>query len=90
MRQEFDSFDSEELDLVGLYSCEDMCNFEKFYEILPSKNNFHSPLSGKRICEKGYQHVFKILNIFQMKAMKNYHNFYLKFLLIVSQSTWKF
>ena len=74
-------FDSEVLDLVkkeGCYPYEYMCDFENFYEKLPSKKNFYSSLSDKGIRYKKYQHVFEVWNKFEMKTMKDYHDLYLK------------
>ena len=58
-----------------------MIDFEsvgKFEEGLPSKDNFQSSLTGKKISDEDYQHVFKVLNKFEIKTMKDYHDFYLK------------
>ena len=74
-------FDCEVLDLVkqkGYYPIEYKCNFEKFDEMLLSKNEFYSSLSGKVISDKGYQNVVKVWNEFEMKTRKDYHDFYLK------------
>ena len=60
MNQEFDS---EVLDLIkqkGFYPIEYMCDFEKFNEALPSKNEFHCSLSGRGISNKGYHLVVKV------------------------------
>ena len=67
-------FDSELLDLVkqkGFYPFEYMCNFERFNETLPSRNEFYSSLSGKEISGKEYQNAYKIWNKFEMKVIKN-------------------
>ena len=55
-----------------------MSDFEKFKEELPSKGKFYSLLTGKTIRDKEYDHVPKVWNIFQMKTMKDYHDLYLK------------
>ena len=47
-----------------------MCNFERFNETLPSRNEFYSSLSGKEISDKEYQNVYKIWNKFEMKVIK--------------------
>ena len=38
-----------------------MCDFKKFNETLPTKNELYSSLSGKGISDKEYQHVVKSL-----------------------------
>ena len=53
-----------------------MSDFEKFKEQLPSKEKFYSLLAGKKIGE--YDHVLKVWNKFEIKAMKDYHYLYLK------------
>ena len=56
-------FESEVLNLVKqkvFYSQEHMCDFEKFNETLPSKNEFYSSLSGKGISGTEYQHILKV------------------------------
>ena len=55
-----------------------MSNFEKFKEELRRKEKFYSLLTGKKISDKEYERVLKVLNKFEMKTMKNYHNLYLK------------
>ena len=34
-----------------------MSDFEKFKEGLPSKENFYSSLTNRKICDKEYEHV---------------------------------
>ena len=75
-------FDSKVLDLVkqrGIYLYECMSDFQKFQEELPYKEKFYSSLTGKRISDKEYEHGFKAWNIFQIKTIKDYHDLYLKF-----------
>ena len=55
-----------------------MSNFEKFKEELPSKERFHSSLTGKKISGKEYENVLKVWNKSEMKTMKGYHNLYLE------------
>ena len=55
-----------------------MNDFEKFKEQLTSKEKFYSLLTGKKISDKEYERVLKVLNKFEMKTMKDYHNLYLK------------
>ena len=74
-------FDNSVLDLIkqkGFYAYECMSDFEKFKEELRSKENFYSSLTGKKISEKEYEHVLKVWNKFEMKAMNDYHDLYLK------------
>ena len=35
-------------------------------------------LTGREISDKEYDHVFKVLNKYEMKTMKDYHDLYLK------------
>ena len=74
------------LDLIKqkeLYPYEYMSDFEKFKEESPSKDRFYCSLKGKEktiyVKDKLYDHVFKAWNIFEMKTMKDYQNFYLKY-----------
>ena len=74
-------FDSNILDLVmqkGFYRYEYMSDFETFEEELPIKENFYSLLIGKKVGDYEYEHVLKIQDKFQMKTMKDCHNFHLK------------
>ena len=69
------------LDLVkqeGFYPYEYMSNFEKFKEQLPRKEKFYSWLTSKKTSEKEHEHGLKVWNKFEMKAMKGYHDLYLK------------
>ena len=73
--------DKNKLDLVrqeGFYPYEYTTDFEKFKEKLLSKEKFYSSLTGKKICDKEYDHVLNVWNKFEMKTMKDYHDFYLK------------
>ena len=70
-------FDNTVLDLVkkkGFYPFENMTDFEKFKEKLPSKEKFYSSLAGKKINDKEYDHVLKVWDKFEMKTMKDYHD----------------
>ena len=60
-------FDCEVLDLFKKRTLpyEPICDFEKFNETLPSKNELHSSLSGKRISNKKYEYVLKVQNKFE-------------------------
>ena len=49
-----------------------MTDFENTKEKLPSKETFYSSLTAKKIRDKGYEHVLKVWNIFEVKTMKDY------------------
>ena len=55
-----------------------MTDFEKFKEELPSREKFYSSLIDRKISDKEYEHVVNVLKKIEMKAMKGYHNLYLK------------
>ena len=55
-----------------------MSSFEKFNKKLPSKNEFYSPLSGKGISVKEYQHVLNFWNKTEIETMKYCHDLELK------------
>ena len=59
-----------------------MSDFEKFKEELPSKEKFYSSLPGKRISVKEYKNVVNVWNKFEVKTTKDYHNLYLKYVLL--------
>ena len=74
-------FGNNVLDLVkqkGFYSYEYMIDFEKFKEELPRKEKFYSSLTNRKISDKEYEHVFNVWKKFEMKAMKDYQDLYLK------------
>ena len=71
MSQELDREVLDLCKLQGFYSSEHMWDFEKFSEILPFKNKFYSSLSGKGISGKGYRHVFKVSDKFEMNMIKD-------------------
>ena len=78
LSQEFDNNVLELIKQKGFYPYEYRSNFEKFKEQLASQEKFYSLLIGKTISDKDYEHVFKVWNKFDMKAMKDYHELYLK------------
>ena len=56
-------FDSKVVDLVKkkqFCPYEYVSGFEKFKEKLPSKKKFFSLLTGKKISDKDYEHVYKV------------------------------
>ena len=74
-------FDNNVLDLVkqkGFYPYENMSDFEKFKEELPSKEKFYSSLADRKISDKEYEHVLNVWKKSEMKTMKDYHDLYLK------------
>ena len=74
-------FDNNVLDLVkqkGFYPYENMSDFEKFKEELPSKEKFYSSLADRKISDKKYEHVLNVWQKSEMKTMKDYHDLYLK------------
>ena len=73
--------DNNALDLAkqkGFYPYEYMSNFENFKEQLARKEKFYSSLKGKKVSGKEYDHVLKVWNKFEMKAMQYYYDLYLK------------
>ena len=55
----------------GFYPYGYMSNFEKFTEQLLRKEMFYSSLTGKKISDKEYEHVFKLWNKSEMKTIKD-------------------
>ena len=73
--------DNNVLDLVKqkrFYPYDDMSDFEKSKEELPSKEKFYSSLTGRRISGKEYENVVNVSKKYEMKTMKDYHDLYLK------------
>ena len=60
-----------------------MTDFEKFKE-LPGKEKFYNSLTDRKISDKEYEHGLNAWNKFEMKRMKDYHDLYLKFDIILS------
>ena len=79
LNQEFDNSISDPFKQKGFHAYRYMSDFEKFKEILPSKEKFYSPFTGEKIGDKEYGHVLKEPDRFEMKAMKDYHDLYLKY-----------
>ena len=48
-------------------------------EQLANKEKFYNLITSKKISDKEYEHVFKVWNKFEMKTLKDYHDLYLKF-----------
>ena len=55
-----------------------MSDFEKFKEELSSNQKFYSYLADKKISDKEYEHVLNVWKKIETKTMKNYHDLYLK------------
>ena len=62
----------------GVYPYDFMDSFNKFYEKLPSKEEFYSQLNGQHISEEDYQHAQNVWKVFNLKNMGQYHDLYLK------------
>ena len=60
-----------------------MSDFGKLKEELPSKGTFYSSLAIKKINDKEYEHVFIVWNKFDTKTMKDYHDLYLKCVILL-------
>ena len=60
-----------------------MTDFEKFKE-LPGNEKFYNSLTDRKISDKEYEHGLNAWNKFEMKRMKDYHDLYLKFDIILS------
>ena len=54
-----------------------MTYFEKFKEKWPSKEKFYNLLTGNTVSDKEYDHVINVWNKFEMKTVKDYHDLYL-------------
>ena len=57
---------------------------------MTSKEKFHSLLTDRKISDKEYEHVLNIWNKFEMKTMKDYHELYLKCILLLADVFEKF
>ena len=69
-------FDNNILDLVkqkGFYPYEYLSDFKKFKEKM-----FYSSFTNRKITNKEYGHVLNVWNKFHRKTMKDYHDLYLK------------
>ena len=78
MSQEFDSNVLNLLKEKEFYPYEYMSDFEKFEEQLPSKENFCSSLTDRKISDKEYKLVLNVWEKIEMKTMKYYHDLYLR------------
>ena len=55
-----------------------MSSFNKFNEILPTKENFFSIMNNEHISNKDYQHAKTVWKTFKLKTMGEYHDLYLE------------
>ena len=63
----------------GIYSYEYMDSFKRFNEDkLPDKSKFLSSLKDSCISEQDYDRAIKVWNVFEIKALGEYHDLYLK------------
>lgn len=73
---------SEKLNLMkrkGIYPYDYMSSFEKFDDKqLPSKEDFYSILNNEHISDEDYEHAQNIWKTFNLKAMGEDHDLYLK------------
>ena len=53
-------------------------DFAKFKEQLPKEQKFYSSLTGKKNCDKENEYILKVWNKFEMKTVKDYHDWCLK------------
>ena len=61
----------------GVYPYEYMDSWEKFDETtLPPKEAFHSNLNLEDISDEDYAHAQKVLGVFEIKHLGEYHNLY--------------
>ena len=90
MSQDFDSNVLNLLKQKEFYPYEYMSDFEKFEEELPSKGNFCSSLTDRKISDKEYKRVLNVWEKIEMKTMKYYHDLYLRCdVLLVADVFWK-
>ena len=73
--QEFDSNVFDLFKQIGICYYKYMNDFEKFKVKLLSKEKSHSLLEGKTLSDKEFKHVLMFWNKFEMKVMKDYHDF---------------
>ena len=82
-----EEFSGEFLELVkqkGVYPYEYMDSFKRFFENkLPDKSKFFSSLKDECISEKDYLKAVDIWNVFKMNSMGDYHDLYLKRVVIL-------
>ena len=62
----------------GVYPYEFMDNFEKFHDSsLPSKDAFHSTLTGQSVSDEDYTHAQRVWTEFNCSTLGDYHDLYL-------------
>ena len=63
----------------GVYHCEYMDNWERFNETsLPPKESFYNELNLEDISDKDYIHAQKVLDVFKIKNLGEYHDLYVQ------------
>ena len=63
----------------GVYPYEYMDSWERFGETsLPDKEAFYSKLNLENITDKGYEHVQKVWEVFEIKTLGEYHDLYVQ------------
>ena len=75
-------FQGEKFNLVkkkGVYPYDYIDSITKLSEVkLPPQEEFYSELNHSHISDEDYEHARKVWNLFQMKTIRDYHDFYLK------------
>ena len=54
-------------------------NLEGLKEEFPRRERIYNSLTGRKITDKEYEHFINVWNKFEMKTMKDYHDLYLKY-----------
>ena len=63
----------------GIYPYEYIDNWERFDEnTIPLKEAFYSELNLENITDKDYEHVKKVLKVFKIKNLDEYHDLYVQ------------
>ena len=58
----------------GVYPCEYMDSWERFYETLPGKKEFYSSLNIEDITDVDYRHAERVFKFFNNKNIGEYHD----------------
>ena len=66
-----------------------MIDFEKFKKELLSKEKFYSSLTGKKISAEENKHDVNVWKKFEMKTMKDYHDLYLKSVVLLLEDVFE-
>ena len=63
----------------GVYPYEYMAFWENFEESsLPNKKDFHNKLNSEDISDYDYEHAKKVLDVFEIKNVGEYHDLYVQ------------